>query len=351
MIMSFYDRDFVPIKNNASFVIDNASYRLTKKPIDLNEFSCVCEPFTEDVQPTFCVVKDNRGRYIYGALAGVIEINDKNQSVINGTDLKTLLDIDLLIDISGQNFTTVNQYFRFLFDNMDFKIIGMIDNMGRILKFDDNMGNVNLTYLYPGSDTEDKQFVVNVLTELQTYAKYYDLYIDPVIEITTGATIFNIGRTMSEPKNIKLWEKGIHNYGKHILGTIQYLAFYNDNGNYDMSNVWTLLDDNTITSNQNITSVERSPLKRRIVVSTKSTEDADKEAISALLDEKYKEDIELPVDIISNESHSFKDKYIIWRNKGDNKPYTELPCGALYYNSNGLYKYKIGYRYTDINYI
>ena len=52
MIISFYNKDFVGLQNNASLLIDKNSYRLIKRPIELNDFSCICEAFTEDIQPT-----------------------------------------------------------------------------------------------------------------------------------------------------------------------------------------------------------------------------------------------------------------------------------------------------------
>ena len=87
MIVSFYDKDFKGTKNNASLVVDNASYSLTRRAVDLDDMKCTCEAFTEDMQPTFVVVKNDRGNYLYGALAGVPQLTEDNQTKVTGSDL------------------------------------------------------------------------------------------------------------------------------------------------------------------------------------------------------------------------------------------------------------------------
>ena len=94
MIVSFYDESFNGLQNNASLVVDAASYSLIRRAVDLDELKCTCEAFTESIQPTFVVVKDDRGRYEYGALAGVPQLTSDNQTKITASDLKTMLKAD-----------------------------------------------------------------------------------------------------------------------------------------------------------------------------------------------------------------------------------------------------------------
>ena len=82
MIVSFYDKNFVGLQNNASLVVSRDSYKLIKRPVELNDISCICEAFTENIQPTFLVIKNDLGNYVYGCLAGVPLLNDKNQTEI-----------------------------------------------------------------------------------------------------------------------------------------------------------------------------------------------------------------------------------------------------------------------------
>ena len=116
MIASFYDKDFKGLQNNASLVISKDSYSLVKRPVEMNSLSCVCEAFTEDIQPTFLIIQDNKGGYVYGCLAGVPELNEDNQTEINGTDLKSMLSSDVILDTTANDYTTVNDYITYLFN-------------------------------------------------------------------------------------------------------------------------------------------------------------------------------------------------------------------------------------------
>ena len=100
MIISFYDKDFNGLQDNASLVIDSKSYSLIRRGVELDELKCTSEPFTEDIQPTFLIVKNDRGNYVYGCLAGIPELTAEKKTVITGTDLKTMLKSDVLLDLT-----------------------------------------------------------------------------------------------------------------------------------------------------------------------------------------------------------------------------------------------------------
>ena len=89
---SFYDKNFKGLQNNASLVISKDSYSLIKRPVEMNSLSCVCEAFTEDIQPTFLVIQDNKGSYVYGCLAGIPLLNENNQTEINRFMLRWLMN-------------------------------------------------------------------------------------------------------------------------------------------------------------------------------------------------------------------------------------------------------------------
>ena len=115
MIISFYDAAFQGLQDNASLVVDDSSYKLIKRGVELDSMSCRCEAFTEDIQPTYCVVKDDRGRYIYGCLAGVPQLNGDNQTEVQGSDLKVMLDCDVVMDLS-QSYSKLFDYLQAVFD-------------------------------------------------------------------------------------------------------------------------------------------------------------------------------------------------------------------------------------------
>lgn len=337
MIVSFYDREFNALLNNASLLIDKDSYSLIKRPVELNDFSCVCEPFTEDIQPTFLVVKDDRGNnkeLVYSALAGVPILNKDNKTEINATDLKTLFSSDVIIQYGS--YTNISQVINKIFTEWDNQV-----NKGSIscrMVIPEDIGTMQLTDLKPSNEKQ----VYNALEELGSYLNYYKLYIDSYIDLVAKEVVFTIGKTMQVDKNIKLWEYGIRNYGKWIADineTQGYGADFSETG----SKRWILTSNNEITRTESNRDIY--PIKRRVFVDD-DVEKANKEALIELLNSRYNENLDLPM----KDDVNFETKFNIYLERGGNL-YKSLPCGELRYNSSGLYEVQIGFRYVGVDFI
>lgn len=343
MIASFYDKNFKGLQNNASLVISKDSYSLIKRPVEMNTLSCVCEPFTEDIQPTFLIIQDNKGSYVYGCLAGIPLLNEDNQTEINGTDLKSMLSSDVVLDTTANSYTTVNDYITYLFNQWKEQVNQNSFNVE--LKFNDNVGTINLTDLKPAFTEKD---IYNAYDEMSQYLKYYNLYIEGSIDLINKKVIFTIGRTMFRNLNIRLWEYGIRNYGKWVADTNEAQGYYNNNGVWTAGYKWILTSSNNITTNESLRDIY--PIKRSVVVSTESLEQANEESLTELLDSLYNENIELNADDILQANANFETNFAIYLKQGGGK-YKELPCGELQYDSTGLIKVQIGYRYTGVEFI
>lgn len=343
MIASFYDKNFKGLQNNASLVVAKDSYSLVKRPVEMNTISCVCEPFTEDIQPTFLVIQDNKGGYVYGCLAGIPELNKDNQTEVNGTDLKSMLSSDVILEPTANNYTTVNDYITYVFNRWKEQVNQNSFNVE--LLFNENVGTINLTDLTPAIEEQD---VYNAYDELAQYLKYYNLYIDSSIDLIDKKVVFTIGRTMFRNLNIKLWEYGIRNYGKWVADINEAQGYYNNNGVWTAGHKWILTSSNNITTNESLRDIY--PIKRSVVVSTESLEQANEESLTELLDSLYNENIELNADDILQANANFETKFSIYLKQGQGK-YKELPCGELQYDATGLVKVQIGYRYTGVEFI
>lgn len=361
MIITFLDERFNGLQNNASLVVDKASYNLIKRPVELNELSCTCEPFTEDIQPTFLVVKDDIGGYIYGALAGIPRLNNENKTEVTATDLKSMLSSDIFIQ--PKTYASVKNYIKYIFDEWNTQV-----NQGYIeceLKFEEYglidkevAGDIAFEELKPTSTNEDgtqASLVVDALEEIKLYLKKYNLYIDSKLvlsetkdgdKIKPKRVVFTIGNTMYRQLNVKLWEYGIKDYGKWVASVNETQGYYEKDGVFTpSSNKWILTSQNQITttpSNRDI-----FPVKKKIATSTESLLQADKDALALLLDNLFNEDIEIPATDVNAD---FETRFEIYTQKGKDK-YKDLPCGALYYDANGLTKIQIGYRYTFVDFI
>ena len=385
MIASFYDKDFKGLQNNASLVIAKDSYSLIKRPVEMNSLSCVCEAFTEDIQPTFLIIQDNKGGYVYGCLAGIPLLNEDNQTEINGTDLKSMLSSDVILQPTTYDY--VNDYITYIFDqwkeqvNQDsFNVeLDFTDNLKKLSETEDN--REPMTELKPSTEKD----IYNAYDELAQYLKYYNLYIEGSVDLVNKKVIFTIGRTMFRNLRIRLWEYGIKNYGKWVADTNEAQGYYNNNNDWQEGYKWVLRVNNTIFTLKTVSELPASatqgqyfyntsdakyyaydtennqwqvvdnprdiyPIKRTVVVNTESLEKANEESLTELLNSLYNENIDLNADDILQANANFETKFAIYLKQGGGK-YKDLPCGELQYDATGLIKVQIGYRYSGVDFI
>lgn len=411
MIISFYDKDFKAIKDNSGLVIAKDNYSLIKRPVEMNDFTCICEPFIEDIQPTFLVVKDDRGGYIYGSLAGIPILNEKNQTEVTGTDIKSMLSSEIIIEKIDTTYLTVTDYILYIFSEWQQQSNQISINCDII--FNDNVVDIIMKDYKPDFEEIYKQ--VNAWEEIQPYLRYYKLYMDTELDLVNKKVKFIIGRTMYKDLNIKLWEYGIKNYGKWIADTSECQGYYIPQEATSIEQLqegtkWILRSDNNITSDT--TKRDIYPIKRKVFISNESIEEADMQALTELLNSLYNEDLELSTELINP---TFETNFNVFVNRNDGKyevekgtryyavsdlalssplgvveedtdayhidnnerygkisltdsdgndtdylvayndiaakPYKKLPCGELQYDASGLKKVKIGYRYTDVKFI
>lgn len=350
MIVSFYDKNFKGLQDNASLVIDSDSYSLIRRGVEMDELKCTCEPFVESIQPTFLIIRNDKGNYIYGCLAGIPELSVERKTVINGTDLKSMLKSDVLLDFSTQQ--TVNGLLTYVFSEWDTQVNkGSFACELNFKTYSPSPYPVNFEYLTPGGG---KGFYNAWEDIFSPYLKYYNLHMTTEINLIDGKVIFSIGQSMREDLNIKLWEHGLYDYGKWIASTneCQGFVYRKDIDTYIGSeNCWILRSDNVITTN----SANRNiyPIKRRVVVveaadnaeQVEKMLEADTEALSLLCESLYNEDITL-----SGVSADFETNFKITVRRGE-EIYKELPCGELHYDANGLIKTQIGYRFTGLQFL
>ena len=337
MIVSFYDKNFKGLQNNASLVIDKDSYSLIKRPIEMNSLTCICEPFTENIQPTFLVIKDNIGNKIYSSLAGIPLLNSENKTEINGTDLKSMLSSDVILEPT--TYTLVKDYIQYVFDEWKTQVNQNSFNVE--LHFNDNVTDA-ITDLKPSND----KAVYNAFDEIQAYLKFYNLYIDSDIDLVNKKVVFTIGKTMFRLMNIKLWEYGIKDYGKFIADVNECQGYYKNGTTWNAGYKWIMTSSGAITTTESNRDIY--PIKRKVFVSEEDLTDANTQALTELLNNLYNEDITLNA---VEQMPNYETKFAIYVNKGDKAPYKFLPCGELHYNSNGLTKFQIGYRFTGAEFI
>ena len=385
MIASFYDKNFKGLQNNASLVISKDSYSLVKRPVEMNSLSCVCEPFTEDIQPTFLIIQDNKGSYVYGCLAGIPLLNEDNQTEINGTDLKSMLSSDVILQPTTYDY--VNDYITYIFDqwkeqvNQDsFNVeLDFTDNLKKLSETEDN--REPMTELKPSTEKD----IYNAYDELAQYLKYYNLYIEGSVDLVNKKVIFTIGRTMFRNLRIRLWEYGIKNYGKWVADTNEAQGYYNNNNDWQEGYKWVLRANNTIFTLKTVSELPASatqgqyfynttdskyytydtennqwqvvdnprdiyPIKRKVIVNTESIDKANEESLTELLNSLYNENIDLNADDILQANANFETKFAIYLKQGGGK-YKDLPCGELQYDATGLIKVQIGYRYSGVDFI
>lgn len=337
MIVSFYDRNFKGLQNNASLVVDKDSYSLIKRPIEMNTLSCVCEPFTENIQPTFLIVKDDIGNKVYSSLAGIPLLNSENKTEINGTDLKSMLSSDVVL--TPTTYSTVKDYIQYVFDEWNNQVNQNYISVDLI--FDENIVE-EMGDLKPSNEMA----VYNAFDEIQAYLKFYNYYLDTDIDLVNKKVVFFVGRTLWRLMNIKLWEYGIKDYGKFIADVNECQGYFDNGISWTAGYKWIMTSSGEIT----ITESKRDifPIKRKVFVSEESLTDANTQALTELLNNLYNEDLTLNA---IEQFPDFETMFAIYLNRGDEEPYKLLPCGELHYNNAGLTKFQIGYRFTGAEFI
>ncbi len=346
MIISFYDKNFKALQDNSGLVIDKDSFSLIKRPTEMNDFSCTCEAFTENIQPTFIVVKDDKGSnsLIYASLAGIPLLNKNNQTEVNGTDIKSMLSSHVMLQ--QRTFANVNEFITYVFNEWNSQVMQGTINCELI--FNDNVGNVPFADLAPTFEKVCDKY--DAWGTINPYLKFYNLFIDTSIDLVAKKVVFIIGKTMMTPTNIKLWEHGIRSYGKWIADTNECQGYFLPQDSTDPKDLqagtrWILTSQNYVTTDTSKRDI--FPIKRKVVLSDKSLEDANVESLTTLLDSLYNENIEISSSTINP---SFETKFCVYVKQGEEK-YKDLPCGELHYDANGLIKFQIGYRYTGVKFI
>lgn len=343
MIISFYDKNFKGLQDNASLVIENDSYSLIKRGVELDELKCTCEPFTEDIQPTFLIVKNDLGKYVYSCLAGIPERTDENKTVINGTDLKSMLKSDAILNIASHS--TVLNLLAEVFWQWKTQVLQGSFNCKLVF---DNIGGIQLSNLTHSG----KSGVYDVWADIfSPYLRYYGLYMTSRIDLVAKRVIFTIGKSMYRTLNIRLWEHGIYNYGKWVadVNECQGAVYVKDTNSYDMGIKWILTSQNAVTTNTALRDIY--PIKRRIVLkeiesgdTAEAKAEANIEALELLCESLYGENIEL-----SGVNADFETRFKIYVRRG--VYYKDLPCGELRYDANGLKSVQIGYRFTGLQFL
>lgn len=349
MLISFYGKDIKAIADNSSFVIDTKSYSLIKRGIDYDSLKCVCEKYTGDIQPTFIVVKNDIGQYIYGALAGIPENTNENKTIINAADIKTMLNSDVVLDFT--TYTTVDAVISYIMTQWKNQIN---QNSFAVDWGYKNFLNLPLTDYVP---VEGKG-IYNAWETIQSYLKFYNLYIYSSINLVDKKVIFTIGKAMYRNINIKLWEYGIENFGKWMAsineaqGYVKYRDIY-ENDEWTPGTKWILTSNNQITTNT--ANRDIYPIKKKIIFKetdksgevTRITNEANAEAINVLAEAMYNENIDINAPQFNADLDA---NFSVYVRKGE-PLYKSLPCGELHYDSNGLKKVQIGYRFTGLEFI
>lgn len=358
MIISFYDAGLNGLQDNASLVVDDSSYKLIKRGVELDSMSCRCEAFTEDIQPTYCVVKDDRGRYVYGCLAGVPQLNDDNQTEVQGSDLKVMLDCDVVMDLSKSH-SRLSDYFQAVFAVW----LDTTRQRNVELNLTFELSEANISFADAENTLQpvvaEGQARYNVWNELLApYLKFYGLYMTSSLDLVNKKVVFTIGEAMLNPRAVRLWEYGIKNYGK-VTGGIsetQCVVYDKTSNATEYGYLWVLNADNTVTAFRGGANYTPTvfPVRRKIIwketdnfaeEKTKLLNEGNMEALEELAGHMFNENIE-----ISNIEADFSTRFDIYVSRGGSK-YKSLPCGELHYDVNGLTKVQIGYRFTGIEFL
>ena len=348
MIITFYDKDFVALSDNSSLNVSDWS--LKRSAVDYDDFTCTSEAFTEEIQPTFAVLKDDNGRYKYACFAGIPTLNPKNQTALQGSDFKTYFNNEIYAKLT--HYVTVQD----LFNGVLTIFMTQVNQSSFNIKFDmSDILSIALTPLY-FNDTEYNKY--NVWDILVKYMKYYNIYCYSELDLINKKIIYYFKKTTTNILGIHLWEYGIKTVGKFLTSTNQTQGIINYNGVLTYCTTWILRSDNTITTEP--TKADIFPIKKKYYIKSVTDEsddyesEIDQEALSGIVEARFNESFEISIDdsqYLNSVDFNYSFNCYIKKN-GTITFYKQLPLGSITEgSSNGIEQQKIltlGYKVDDI---
>lgn len=346
MIITFYDKDFIALQENASLNV--GKWSLVRRAVDFDDFTATSEPFLEEINPTFVVLKDDYGRYKYASFAGIPELDNNNQTKLQASDLKTIFNNDILVNLGSTS--NVKNYFDTIISEFNSQVV----QNSFIVELDTSeVSGISFDNLIPSNELK----LYSVWEEcFVPYLKYYNLYIDSYLDIRNKKIVFHIKRIDNNVIPLRLWEYGIRNFGKYIVSVNECQGAVLLNGTtITYGYRWLLKADNSITTNTSLRDLY--PIKRKIVV--KETDDstevqsllsqANVEALKTLVEARYQENFNINASgDVRLENVDFDTMFNVYSKRS--VLYKTLPLGEISEDNTGTKKLKIGYKPDDIVY-
>lgn len=367
MIITFYDKDFTALQENSSLNVGN-SWELKRKAVDFDDFTATSEAFLEDINPTFVVLQTDLGRYKYGAFAGVPTLNSDNQTEIQASDLKTIHNNQVLLNFNSDDtssltytlvetgtgtgtYTTLYELLTYIFAEFYTQVI---DDSFEIEYDLTEITDIAIDNLYPDTGIQVYSLWDDLL---ETYFKYYGVYMDSKLDIANKKLIFTVHKTDANTKALHLYDFGEKNYGKWVASVNKCWAVVYDTstGICTKSDKWILNSNNEIGLEGKIDE-DLYPTKNKI--SYQETDDTDEvssllqegviECIENLADARYNESIEIQVNGTVYEEDGFDTNYDVYLEQGNHDKYKTLPIGEIDEKGDGTITFTVGYKDDDI---
>lgn len=348
MIINFFNREFMPLTDNNSLNVDN--YELIKRAVDFDTFRVVSVSHKIEINPFFVTMENEKGNYVYGAMAGLPKVDTENKTNIITADLKTLLRGEVAVDFRGSDFTgatvLLSKYITTLWGYFLSQLVQGYYNV-----------HLDLTGL---TDREISTQIIKIneifITDLwdlfSEVLLYNDCFIDSRIDLINKRIIYRIADNKKFRKSIQLSDYGLKDFNKFVAPVNETIAYSNT---YTNPRKWILTSQNEVT--QDIGKRDIFPIQRRLFVSKDATaaalNAAESQAILTLAENKYQENITIPFNQSIEPSEFYFDTFLDiypkaeYNRQGERiNRYKSLPVGAIGIREQKENEYwlEIGYR-------
>lgn len=349
MIINFFDRFFKPLTDNNSLAVEK--YDLVKCAVDHDIFKAVCEPHDISINPFFVTMEDERGRYVYGALAGIPTVDKYDKTNINANDLKTLFVGEVVADFTdypSSGKISLHKHLERLFRYFAEQLIQGYYSVSLNLK--DESGELTDAQIDVRIIRRDEAYVVNLWDLVYEILLYTDCFMDSKIDLVNKKIVYRIRDNGKEEthKAILLSDYGLKDFQKLVAPVNEVVAVDDDLNN---PRWWFLTSNNEVT--QNVALRDIFPIKRKIF----KNEDvlvAEAQSILALAENKYNENISIPFNQAIDPREFYFDTFLDVYPKAQydaegnrTNLYKSLPIGAIGVTEDrgaNTYWLEIGYR-------
>src|SRR5690554_1442513 len=169
MYYALYDRNFNTLGKNGTRKIE--TYRLQERCYDFSALKIVGAEIDKNISPFWVSVNNSDGSIKFMTLFGVASTEKNNKTSIEGKDLKTIFNTDIVLDFENNTFTHLSAMLQYIWNEFREQI-----DIGFPISEFDTSSITDIEIVSNVAEGEKK--VYNVWNLLASEIYYYNIHLE-----------------------------------------------------------------------------------------------------------------------------------------------------------------------------